>query len=75
MKKLSRADSINVTENAQYFQQIAEERVAHKKARDEHYNAKVQMQVQRTLRQWEEARTQEEREMVSFVHSCMLQLH
>ena len=65
MKELPKADSINMTENAQYHQQIAEERVAHKKDRDEQYNAKISMQVLRTLRRWEESRSKEERQMVS----------
>ena len=39
--------------------------MAHKRDRDEHYNAKVQMQVQKNLKAWEEARTIEERQMVS----------
>ena len=65
MKKISRAGSINMTENAAFHQQVAEERVAHKRDRDEHYNAKVQRQVMRALRAWEESRSKEERQMVS----------
>ena len=44
---------------------MGEERVAHKRDRDEHYNAKVKMAVMKNLREWEESRTTEERRYVS----------
>ena len=53
MKKIASTNSINMTKNAVYMQQAAEERVTHKRDRDEHYNAKVKMQVMRNLREWE----------------------
>ena len=53
MKKIANTFSINQTDNAMYHQQLGEERVAHKKDRDEHYSAKVKMAVLKNLREWE----------------------
>ena len=74
MKKISRTHSINQTQNAMYHQQVAEERVAHKRDRDEHYNAKVQMAVIKNLKQYEEDRTREERRMVSYRRCIIMSL-
>ena len=65
MKQISVASSINQTQNAMYHQQVAEERIAHKKDRDDHYNAKVQMQVMQTLKDEEDKRSKDERRLVS----------
>lgn len=45
MKNIQQARPINQTTNALQHQQAAEERMAHKRDRDEHYNAKVKIAV------------------------------
>jgi len=44
---------------------VAEERIRHKRVRDEQYSAKVTAIVIRDLKKWEEDRTKEERHLVS----------
>ena len=41
--------------------------MAHKRDRDEHYNAKMQIEVHNTLKSLEEERVKKENDMVSYI--------